>query len=104
MVASARGMIADAAAITDRAERDEQMKLASRTLSSSAQVAGVVDFVQIHGGVLVRADQLNADPMLLNVTNGTLDLTTGRLLPHDHRNRITRITGTEYRTNTHSPQ
>ncbi|MBK9738728.1 MAG: hypothetical protein IPO93_04275 [Actinobacteria bacterium] len=104
VVASARGMIADAAAITDRAERDEQMKLASRTLSSSAQVAGVVDFVQIHGGVLVRADQLNADPMLLNVTNGTLDLTTGRLLPHDHRDRITRVAGTEYRADAHSPR
>lgn len=104
VVASARGMIADAAAITDRAERDEQLKLGSRTLSTSAQVAGVVDFVQLHPDVLVQADQLNADPMLLNVANGTLDLATGRLLPHDPRDRITRVAGTEYRADARCPR
>lgn len=96
VIASARTMIANAAAITDSAERAEVLKVAHRTLSSSAQVAGVVDFVQLHPEVLVRADQLNADPMLLNVLNGTLNLTNGTLLAHDPRDRITRVAGADY--------
>lgn len=38
----------------------------------------------------VDDSRLDADRMLLNVKNGTIDLTTGRLLPHDPADLITR--------------
>lgn len=39
---------------------------------------------------------LDADPYLLNVANGTLDLRTLQLRPHDPADRITKVTGAAY--------
>jgi putative DNA primase/helicase len=44
----------------------------------------------------VTSDQLDADPWLFNVANGTLDLTTGTLRPHDPDDLITRISPVSY--------
>ena len=40
--------------------------------------------------------ELDADPYLINVANGTLDLRTGELKPHDPRDRITKVTRAAY--------
>lgn len=40
---------------------------------------------------VVLPEQLDADPWLLTVDNGTLDLRTGQLRPHDRRDYITRL-------------
>ena len=45
----------------------------------------------------VTADQLDACPGLLNCSNGTVDLRTGRLLAHDPTRLITKSTGVAYR-------
>lgn len=47
----------------------------------------------------VTADHLlfDADPMLLNVINGTVDLRTGELRPHDRNDFLTRLATVEYR-------
>lgn len=47
--------------------------------------------------VMVEADRLDADPMLLNVQNGTLDLKTGRLRPHSRGDLLTKICRCPYR-------
>lgn len=39
-----------------------------------------------------RAEDLDADPHLINCSNGTLDLRTGELRPHDPGDRITKLT------------
>ena len=41
--------------------------------------------------VAVDDKNLDGDPWLLNVANGTIDLKTGELLPHDPRDLITKI-------------
>ena len=38
----------------------------------------------------------DADPMVLNLQNGMLDLRTGELQPHDPRQKVTKIAGTYY--------
>lgn len=38
-----------------------------------------------------RADELDSDPMLLNLANGTIDLRTGRLRDHDPADLITKL-------------
>jgi len=45
----------------------------------------------------VKADAFDQNPMLLNVLNGTFELKTGELRPHDQRDRITKICPVEYR-------
>ncbi|MFO0875133.1 MAG: phage/plasmid primase, P4 family [Phycisphaerales bacterium] len=61
---------------------------------SAARVHGVRDMLtmaQSEPGVKVTVSQIDASPMLLNVRNGTIDLTTGRLRPHDRSDGITKI-------------
>jgi len=44
----------------------------------------------------IQIGQLDADPWLLNCLNGTVDLTTGNLYPHDKNQFITRIIKTPF--------
>ena len=46
--------------------------------------------------VLIHMNDLDADPMLLNVKNGMVDLRSGELLPHDKEKHCTRICNAEY--------
>ncbi len=43
-----------------------------------------------------RLTELDADPLLLNVRNGTLDIRSGQLLPHEPGRFITRLAGVTY--------
>lgn len=44
----------------------------------------------------VTLDTFDAQPYLLNCRNGTLDLQTGKLMPHDRADRITRVVNCDY--------
>src|SRR5690606_19314741 len=44
----------------------------------------------------VAQDQLDTDPWLLNVQNGTLDLKTGVLMPHNRKQLLTKICPVAY--------
>jgi putative DNA primase/helicase len=50
----------------------------------------------------VHADDLDADPMLFNCANGTLDLRSGLLRPHMRANRITKLAPTPFDPNARS--
>jgi len=52
--------------------------------------------------LFVQASDLDADPWLLNVENGTLDLRTDKLRPHERRDLCTKIAGARYRPDAHS--
>lgn len=61
---------------------------------STARVRGVKDMLtmaQSEHGVKVTIDQLDADPMVLNVANGTIDLREGTLRPHRRADGITKM-------------
>lgn len=47
-------------------------------------------------GIAVSPDELDADPYLFNVSNGTLDLNTGKLRPHDRADLLTKVAGAAY--------
>ena len=46
--------------------------------------------------VIARADDLDADPLLLNTLTGTVDLRTGELRPHRREDLITKVALAEY--------
>ena len=50
----------------------------------------MVVVAQTEPGVLVSLEELDTDPLLLNVKNGTIDLETGELLEPDPRDLITK--------------
>lgn len=65
-------------------DSESRFRLSAMISLAASEAAVVVD----------EADDLDADPWLLNCSNGTINLRTGDLLPHDRAHRITRCTGT----------
>ncbi len=68
-------------------------------LSRSESAHGLraaLEVAQSESLVVVSADGLDADPWLLTVENGTLDLRTGTLRPPQREDLITRIAGARY--------
>lgn len=53
--------------------------------------------------VAVTHERLDADPWLLNVENGTVDLRTGKLRPHDRRDLCTKLAPVVYDPNAKCP-
>lgn len=68
--------------------RTAMFRWANRSESASA-VASMIRLARGIPGVLVDHRDLDAHPWLLNVRNGTLDLRTGELGPHDPDHLIT---------------
>jgi putative DNA primase/helicase len=56
---------------------------------SDRRIAAMISLAQSE--VSIRPELLNADPWLLNCLNGTIDLRTGRLLPHTMEHFITKL-------------
>jgi putative DNA primase/helicase len=60
-------------------------------------IAAMLALAGTEPGIALSPAELDADPHLLNVANGTLDLRTGRLRPHDPADLLTKICGAAYR-------
>lgn len=75
---------------------DKELRSDVRKCESSAGVSGVLDLASALPALRVAVDELDADPYLLNCANGTLDLRTRELRPHDPADRITRVTRGAY--------
>jgi putative DNA primase/helicase len=94
MKSIARRITADALALPEK-ERPAAMNLARRA-ESSAGVSGALTLAGTEQQVVVSPDDLDADPFLLNCTNGTLDLRTGELRGHDPADLLTKMTGAAF--------
>jgi putative DNA primase/helicase len=99
-----RGMHADAIYQTeDEAERRARIKHAMASESRRA-ISAMVALVRSQPGIPVRSEQLDADPWLLNVLNGTIELRhDARLRPHRRDDRITKLVPVNYRPETTCP-
>jgi putative DNA primase/helicase len=91
MKSIARRVTSDALAIEDEKERQAALNRARRG-ESSAGVAGALTLAGTEAEIVVTPDDLDADPFLLNCTNGTVDLRTGERRPHDPADLITKMT------------
>lgn len=92
----ARRITTDAYAIVDKDQRRAAVNAARRG-ESSAGVSGALTLASTEAEVAVTPDDIDADPFLINCTNGTLDLRTGELRGHDPADLLTKITGAAYR-------
>lgn len=85
----------EAATADDETERSALAKWAVKS-ESAARLRDMVALARSEPEVAIAPDDLDADPWLLNVRNGTLDLRTGELRPHNPDNLITHIADVEY--------
>ncbi|MGH2899552.1 MAG: DNA primase family protein, partial [Solirubrobacteraceae bacterium] len=93
--ATARRMLDQAATIDD----DKRRQAAIRWALSSQSERGLRSMLTVASTepqLVVSADDLDADPMLLACPNGTIDLRTGKLGPADPTSLITRSTAVPF--------
>lgn len=69
---------------------------------SARQVEGILALARVDERLNAEAATVDADPWLLNTVNGTVDLRTGELRPHDPADRLTKVCGAAYHPDAHS--
>ena len=85
---------------------DEDRKgLASFALKSESVrgITAMVKLAESEEGISITPDVLDLDPWLLNCTNGTLELRTGRLRSHCRADNLTKLCPVAYDPNAKSP-
>ena len=81
---------------------DKDLRADVRKCESAGGVAGVLDLAAALEPFAAAVADLDADPYLLNVANGTLDLRTLELRPHSAQDRITKLCRAAYRPDAQS--
>ncbi|MCV7631673.1 phage/plasmid primase, P4 family [Micrococcus luteus] len=78
-------------ALAESHDGDRNLRDDVRRCETAAGIRGVLDIAGTLDGIRVPVGELDADPYLFNVDNGTLDLRTQTLRPHDPADRLTRV-------------
>lgn len=76
---------------------DKVLRADVQRCESAAGVAGVLDLAAALEPFAATVRDLDRDPYLINVANGTLDLRTGELHPHRPADRMTKVSRAAYR-------
>ncbi len=90
-----RFMLAEAA----KAPTDERMKaLGKHALKSQSEsrLNAMINLAKSEPGIAAAPDAFDADPWLLNVSNGTVNLRTGKCRDHRHEDLLTKIAPVVY--------
>jgi putative DNA primase/helicase len=91
-----------AARVGDKKQRKALLGFAERT-ESSRGLRALTDVAASAASVRLDHETLDADPWLLNLTNGTLDLRTGELCEHRPDDLLTMLAGTTFAANASAP-
>lgn len=83
------------AKIEDPEAREKAEKYVARHETASA-ISGILTEAAVLEAFSVTADDLDSDPYLLNVANGTMELDTGKMREHRQSDRITKICRAAY--------
>lgn len=98
-----RRILQDAATEPDDDKRKARVRWATRSDSRAGREA-MLALARSEPGIPITAEELDRDPWLLNVENGTIDLHTGELRPHHRENLITKLAPVEYRPDATAPR
>lgn len=92
---SVRGILTEAAMAASDAERKAVVAHQQKS-ESDPRIKAMIHLAESEPGIPVRLRDLDSDPMLFNVLNGTVDLKTGNLLDFNKSDLITRVAPVEY--------
>jgi putative DNA primase/helicase len=84
--------------------KEEVANLSNWAIRSESKTASAAMIDRAQAELEIMIEDLDTNPMLLNVENGTIDLTTGKLLPHNPKDLITRKAATAYDPDAKCPQ
>lgn len=85
---------------------DQRKRLLSHAKYSESQqgIMGMLRVAHSEENISANGEALDADPMLLNVQNGTLDLDAGKLRTHRPADLITRVCPVKYDSDAKAPR
>lgn len=85
-----RSIYALAATVEDKVRRTAMVEF-GKGCERAARINAIITLARSEPEIPITSDQLDADPWLLNVQNGTIDLRNGKLRPHSRDDWITKI-------------
>ena len=90
-----RSMYREAATVDDTALRE---KLAKHALGSESEhrINAMISMARALPGIPVTPKELDTNQWFLNVANGTVDLRTGALIPHNPKNLLSKLANIPY--------
>lgn len=79
-------------------DEDLRPKIAGHARSSESEmrIKAMIGLAKTEAAIAVRPNDLDRDPWLLNLKNGTLNLRTAELYPHKREDLITRVISQDY--------
>lgn len=98
-----------AAGIEDDGQRESTSKAAealskwARKCEAKERINALISLAESRPGIAVLPEQLDSDPWLFNCANGTIDLKTGELKPHDQSQMLTKLAPVKYEPGMISP-
>ncbi len=98
---TARSIYKDATAEPDPAKQREIAKFAIAS-QNEGRINGMLSQAKPHAAL--RLAELDADPWVINCQNGTLDLRTGKLEPHNPADLITKMAPVDYDSDADCPR
>jgi putative DNA primase/helicase len=103
MKLTVRAIYQEAAGVENDKQRDKLVSHARRS-EQETRLRAAISLAESEQRVVVDVEDLDADPFLLNVGNGVLDLEDGSLRPHERGHLITRITPVSYKPHADAPR
>jgi putative DNA primase/helicase len=88
-------LMGEATNISDHDKSERFFKYALRS-QSAPRIRAMIELAKTEPGIPVVPEQLDADPWMLNVRNGTLDLRSGVLHPHQREDYLTKVAPVVY--------
>ena len=76
--------------------RNDALCKHGKASQKKSNIDAMIRLAKSHHSLLVSPEQLDTDPMLLNVSNGTLDLKTGKLREFRRSDLMTKVLKVEY--------
>ena len=85
-----RAMLQEAVTIDDSDARKSLVAWQHKS-EEKKKVSAMLAFAESRSGIPILPEQMDRDPWLFNCRNGTIDLKTGDLLPHNRDDLITKL-------------
>ena len=101
--ATVEQMFAEAGLINDETRRNAMRAHALRS-QSAQRLAAMVKLAESEIEVVLPVEKLDADPYLLGVKNGVIELRTGRFRAASREDYVTKMAGTAYDADAKCPQ
>ncbi len=93
-----------AATVQERDQKQQEWRSEVVKKQNKRAIDGIISLTRSEPGIAIKAGSLDANPYLLNVQNGTVNLETGELQPYDPNDLITKLAPVTFKEDAECPK